>query len=164
MEEMTIEECDFAALFEGYCYMGWTNISPNVKISVENPYNHLIIAIDAQHLGKVIQVLCEHTVLNTSEGSIRAKYEYRHGELSISIEDTGRGLSKEEQKRVFERFARSEVGGDYSTGLDMPIIKELIEQMGGSIELQSEPGKGCTVYVIIPCKMTNMEKKTEITI
>ena len=164
MEEMTIEECDFAALFEGYCYMGWTNISPNVKISVENPYNHLMIAIDAQHLGKVIQVLCEHTVLNTSEGSIRAKYEYRHGELSISIEDTGRGLSEEEQKRVFERFARSEVGGDYSTGLDMPIIKELIEQMGGSIELQSEPGKGCTVYVIIPCKMTNMEKKTEITI
>ena len=164
MEEMTIEECDFAALFEGYCYMGWTNISPNVKISVENPYNHLIIAIDAQHLGKVIQVLCEHAVLNTSEGSIRAKYEYRHGELSISIEDTGRGLSKEEQKRVFERFARSEVGGDYSTGLDMPIIKELIEQMGGSIELQSELGKGCTVYVIIPCKMTNMEKKTEITI
>jgi signal transduction histidine kinase len=41
----------------------------------------------------------------------------------------------------------------------MPIIKELIEQMGGSIELQSEPDKGCTVYVIIPCKMTNMEKK-----
>lgn len=86
------------------------------------------------------------------------------GSLSISIEDTGRGLSEEEQKRVFERFARNEVGGDYSTGLDMPIIKELIEQMGGSIELQSEPGKGCTAYVIIPCKMTTMEKKSEITI
>ena len=144
--------------------MGWSAISPNVKISVENPYTHLNIAIDVQHLGKVIETLCKHAALNTSEGSVRAKCEYRHGELSICIEDTGRGLSEAEQKHVFERFARSDVGSGYSTGLDMPIIKEITEQMGGSIELQSAPGKGCTVYVIIPCKMTNMEKKTEITI
>jgi signal transduction histidine kinase len=164
MEVMRIEECDFAAIFEGYCYMGWSSIGAEVKVSVENPYNHLYIAIDAQHLGEVIQKICEHAALNTNKGSIRAKYEYRHGELNISIEDTGRGLSEAEQKRVFERFARSESGGNYSTGLDMPIIKELIEQMGGSIELQSAPGKGCTVYVIIPCVMSSMEKKTEITI
>jgi len=164
MEEMNIEECDFAALFEGYCYMGWSAISPNVKISVENPYTHLNIAIDVQHLGKVIETLCKHAALNTSEGSVRAKCEYRHGELSICIEDTGRGLSEAELKHVFERFARSDVGSGYSTGLDMPIIKELTEQMGGSIELQSAPGKGCTVYVIIPCEMSSMEKKTEITI
>lgn len=161
MEEMTIKECDFATLFEGFCYMGWSAVSPNVKVSAENPYNHLMIAIDEQHLGKVIEKLCETAANMTSEGTIRAKYEYRHGELSISIEDTGRGLSEEELSHVFERFTRSEFGDKYSTGLELPIIKELVEQMGGTIELQSELGKGSTVYVIIPCRMSNMEKKTE---
>ena len=46
----------------------------------------------------------------------------------------------------------------------MHIIREITEQMGGRIELKTETGKGCTVYVIIPCVMSSMEKKTEITI
>jgi signal transduction histidine kinase len=43
----------------------------------------------------------------------------------------------------------------------MPIIKELVEQMGGTIEIQSEEGKGTTAYVIIPCEMKSMEKRSE---
>ena len=41
--------------------------------------------------------------------------------------------------------------------------KEIIEKMGGSLEIQSEPGKGTTAYIIIPCEMSSIEKKTEIT-
>jgi signal transduction histidine kinase len=47
------------------------------------------------------------------------------------------------------------------TGLDMPITKEIVEQMGGTIEMQSEEGKGSAIYVIIPCEMTFMERKEE---
>ena len=43
----------------------------------------------------------------------------------------------------------------------MPIIQELVRQMGGSIEIQSEEGKGTTVYVTIPCEMTALEKNSE---
>lgn len=101
----------------------------------------------------------------TSEGTIRAKYDYRHGELNISIEDTGRGLSKESLAHVFDRFARDENNKRNGTGLDMPIIREQVEQMGGSIEIQSEEGKGSTVYLIIPCEMSSLEKKnTEVII
>lgn len=161
MEEMHVAECDFALLFEGLCYMGWSTVSPNVKVSAENPYNHLVVKIDEQHLGRVIQQLCEAATRYTSEGTIRAKYEYRHGELNISIEDTGLGMSKEALKRSFERFSRNQVGPAYTTGLEMPIVKEMIEQMGGSLELQTEEGKGTTSYIIIPCEMVSMEKKQE---
>ena len=152
-------ETDFATLFEGYCYMGLAMMEQNVKVQVENPYTHLMVVIDDQSLGEVIQKLCRNAVRMTKAGTIRAKYDYRHGELNIAIEDTGRGLSERDLKRVFDRFARDENNEREGTGLDMAIIKELVEQMGGTIELQSEEGKGSAAYVIIPCEMTAMEKK-----
>jgi signal transduction histidine kinase len=165
MVEFNYHECDFALLFDGFCYMGWSDLSPGVKVTVENPYNRLIVKIDEQNLGDIIQKLCSHASRMTTEGTIRAKYEYRHGELSISIEDTGRGLSKESLAHVFDRFARDENNKRNGTGLDMPIIREQVEQMGGSIEIQSEEGKGSTVYLIIPCEMSSLEKKnTEVII
>ena len=97
----------------------------------------------------------------TETGTIRAKYDYRHGELNITIEDTSRGLSKKALSHVFDRFVHDDVIRGKGSGLNMPIIQEMIRQMGGSIEIQSEEGKGVTVYVIIPCEMTAMEKSTE---
>ena len=161
MVEFNYQDTDFAALFEGYCYMGWSSVSPGVTVSVESPYNHLIVKIDEKNLCEVVQKLCEHSARNTTEGTIRAKYEYRHGELSISIEDTGRGIPSEILSHIFDRFTRNESTREYDTGLDMPIIKELVEQMGGTIEIQSEEGKGTIVYVIIPCEMKSMEKRSE---
>jgi PAS domain S-box-containing protein len=161
MVEFNYQDTDFATLFEGHCYLGWSNVSPGVTVSAENPYNHLIVKIDEKNLCKVIQKLCEHAARNTTEGTIRAKYEYRHGELSISIEDTGRGIPSEKLSHLFDRFTRNESTREYDTGLDMPIIKELVEQMGGSIEIQSEEGKGTTAYVIVPCEMRGMEKRVE---
>ena len=164
MIEYNYQETDFAALFEGWCYMGWSNLAPGVKVVVENPYHSLLVTIDQQNLGMVIQKLCVYSGLNTQEGTVRAKYEYRHGELMISIEDTGKGMDAPTLKKAFDRFAHEEGAEDSGTGLDLPIVKELIEQMNGNIELQSEPGKGSTFFVSIPCEMSTLEKKAEITV
>ena len=153
---------DFALLFEGWCYMGWANVSPNVKTIVENPYNQLMVNIDQQNLEMVIQKICTITAMHTTEGTIRAKYEYRHGELMITIEDTSRGLSADALSRIFERFAHDENVERQGTGLDMPIVKELVEQMNGTIELQSEEGKGNSFFISIPCEMASFDKKAEI--
>lgn len=158
---------DFATLFDGWCYMGWSALQPGVKTVVENPYNRLEVNIDQQNLGMVIQRLCTHSAYGMQEGTgmVRAKYEYRHGELMITIEDTGKGLSPEAQTKVFDRFARNEEGGgQQGTGLDLPIVQELIEQMGGTLELQSELGKGTAFYVSLPCELVNFERKTEVVI
>lgn len=163
MIEFTYQPCDFATLFDGWCYMGWSALGPGVKTVVENPYNHLEVSIDQQNLGMVIQRLCTYSAYDLKEGFVRAKYEYRQGELMITIEDTGEGVPAEALATIFNRFVRDSDGGQKGTGLDLPIVKELIEQMGGTIELQSEAGKGTAFYVSIPCEQTGYERKSEIT-
>ena len=83
--------------------------------------------------------------------------------LRWEITDTGIGMSPEFLKRVFEPFARessvaSTVGG---TGLGMPIVKELIELMGGSIEISSELGEGSTFVISIPFDPAPAPRETE---
>ena len=162
MIEYNYQESDFALLFEGWCYMGWSGISPDVKTVIENPYNSLIVNIDQQNLGMVIQKLCIYSGLSTQKGFVRAKYEYRHGELMITIEDSSQGMDGDTLRKAFDRFAHEEGSENEGTGLDLPIVKELIEQMHGTIELQSEPGKGNSFLVSIPCEMSSLEKKAEI--
>lgn len=161
MIESNKTEVDFSMVFESHCQMGWSSVSPEVKTIVDNPYERLVVVIDLENLGKVIEKLCANAVNYTKKGSIRAKYEYRHGELSISIEDTGNGIDEQTLSHVFERFARN---GDHQlcgTGLDMPIAQALVQLMGGSIEMQSEVGKGTTVWVMIPCEAKTIEKRRE---
>ena len=112
---------------------------------------------------QAIQKICTCSANYTNEGMVRAKYEYHHGELNIIIEDTGKGVRKEVLSHVFDRFVKDDQNKITGTGLDMPIVKELVEQMGGQIELLSEQGKGTTCYLMIPCEMISREKKTEIT-
>ena len=107
----------------------------------------------------VIQKLCIYSGLTTTEGTVRAKYEYRRGELMITIEDTGEGMDAENLEKAFDRFVHEEGKKSKGTGLDLPIVKELVEQMNGTIELQSEQGKGSTFFVSVPCEMINFEKK-----
>lgn len=162
MIEFNLQPNDFSILFDGWCYMGWSTLGPNVKTIVENPYTRLEVNIDQQNLGLVIEKLCVYSSYSIQEGLVRAKYEYRHGELMITIENTGKGLSPEARAKAFDRFSRNNEGERKGTGLDLPIVKELVEQMGGSIEIQSELGKGTVFYVSIPCEMTSLEKKSEI--
>ena len=162
MIEYKKEECDFAMLFESWCQMGLSNVSPEVKVLVENPFSRLLVDIDIEQVSKVIEKLCAVAVYFTQKGSILAKCEYRQGQLSFVIEDTGRGIDPQTLPHVFERFVRDEGEMLCGTGLDLPIVQALVEQMGGSIELQSEKGKGTTVWVIIPCEASVIERRREL--
>ena len=68
MIEYNYQTSDFAMLFEGWCYMGWSNMGNNVKVVVDNPYTSLMVNIDQQNLGMVIQKLCTFTGQVTREG------------------------------------------------------------------------------------------------
>ena len=154
------EDVDFAAFFESQCQMGFSNVSPDVKVVVERPYNKLVVDIDAEHVGHIIERLSKMAGTFTLQGTIRCGYEYRRGELTFRIEDTGGGIPAEAMEHIFERFARGE-NGMHGTGLDLPIVQTLVRQMGGDVDLQSEQGQGTTVWVSIPCTAKVVEKTRE---
>lgn len=162
MIEPKLQQTDFAASFDTHCHMGWSaNMKSEIKTIVENPYEHLLVSIDDDLLGKVIENLARFAVSNTQEGMVRAKYEYRMGVLNITVEDSGAGISQEVLPHLFDRFCRNNDKLQCGTGLVLPIVKGLVELMGGTIECSSELGKGTTVWVSIPCELISSEKKKE---
>ena len=159
MIEYNKADVDFAMVFESHCQMGWSSMSPAVRTVVDNPYERLVVDIDEANLGKVIEKLCQLSAYFTREGTVSARCEYRRGELTISIEDTGIGIDAQTLPHVFDRFVRDQREELCGTGLDLPIVQSLVQQMGGSIEMESELGKGTTVWVSIPCEAKAIAKR-----
>ena len=162
MIEYTYADVDFALVFEGHCHMGLSRISPAVKVNIENSYTSLVVHIDEANVGNIIQRLCSLAALFTSEGTVSARYEYRRGALTVTIEDTGVGIDAKTLPHVFDRFVRNEREELCGTGLDLPIVQSLVQQMGGTIDVDSQLGKGTSVWVTIPCEARVAEKRRDL--
>ena len=161
MEEYKKDTVDFAFAFEGYCQNGLSGVKPGVQTVIVQPYNKLVVDIDSNHVSMIIQRLCNLSNMLTTNGSITVSYEYHGGKLIIRLEDTGSGFTAEVMPHIFEHFTRREGGGLIGSGLDLPIVQLLAKQMGGAIELQSDYGKGTSVWVSIPCTASVIERKRE---
>ncbi len=85
--------------------------------------------------------------------AIRVDCWREQGMIAFSVEDQGVGIPKDQQWRVFERFeSRSQGSGHRGAGLGLSIVKSLVELHGGTVSLESEPGRGTRVTVRLPEK------------
>lgn len=160
MIEINPKPTDFSKSFEGHCYEGWNgHMKEGVKFNIEQPYNQLFVDIDDTQVGYVIRKIIENATTYTDHGSISARYDYIDGKLFITIEDTGRGIKKEDLPRIFERFV---LGTNKGTGLELAICKELLQQMGGTISVYSEDEKGTSVVITLPCNAITIERKASL--
>ena len=160
MIEFNKQPIDFAQTFEGHCRIGWSNdMKAEVKYVVENPYEQLIVNIDDANIGRIIEQIASNSAQYTQSGMVRARYDYIGGKLMIAIDDTGNGMSADKLKSIYERFNS---GNHMGTGLGLPICKQLVEQMGGSIDISSETGKGTTVWITLPCEAISMIRKRQV--
>jgi two-component system phosphate regulon sensor histidine kinase PhoR len=125
------------------------------QLALETDYDtRMEIRGDVNSLQEVLQNLLDNAVRYTpSGGRITIRAAVIGNEIAISITDTGVGIPKAEQERIFERFYRAdparsrELGG---TGLGLAIAKHLVEAHGGRIEVQSEVGQGSTFSIYLP--------------
>ena len=113
-----------------------------------------LLSGDLRSLQEILQNLLDNALRYTAAGgSIRVKAAVEGSEMVLSVADTGIGIPKADQDRIFERFYRAdaarsrESGG---TGLGLSIVKHLVEAHGGHIRVESEVGKGSTFYVHLP--------------
>lgn len=162
MIEYNKANVDFALVFESHCQMGWSNMPPTVKATVDCPYESLVVNIDEANLGMAIERICFVASQYLKEGTINARCEYRRGELTISFEDNGQGVDPETLPRIFGRFVRDKNQKLCGTGLDLPIVQLLVQQMGGTIEMESEVDKGTTVWISIPCEAKVIKRRANI--
>ncbi|WP_375559381.1 PAS domain-containing protein [Bernardetia sp. OM2101] len=84
-----------------------------------------------------------------NEGTLTLKSEEKGTKILVSISDTGTGIPKEAQERVFDAFFTTKKAGEGS-GLGLDIVKKIVEKHNGKIWFESEEGKGTTFFVEIP--------------
>ena len=105
---------------------------------------------DRNRLQQVISNFVSNAIKYTSHGSIIIKYKImRDNMIKFAVSDTGTGIDPKHKNDVFDRFVKlnSFVQG---TGLGLSICKSIISQLGGTIGVDSELGKGSTFWFIIP--------------
>jgi len=114
------------------------------------------VNVDAGRMEQVLYNLLENAVKYSSPGS-RVRLFGRQNEegLVVGVSDTGRGISSENQERIFEPFARPEEDGAKGIGLGLVVCKRLVEAHGGSIWVESQAGKGSTFLFSIPLTSDN---------
>ena len=157
MITLSPQPVDFASIFAGRCSSVWDNHKqPGVEYIVQSPYNQLVVEIDEPNVSMIINKIITNAIQHTKSGSVLARYEYIADRLLVSVEDTGSGIKKENLENIFGRFV---TGANNGAGLGLSICHELVQYMGGNIELTSTEGKGTTVWFSIPCKLVEMERK-----
>jgi len=131
-----------------------TAAEKNLRVSVNLQGSVPDIAADRRRLAEVLQNLLDNAVQYTpSGGRIVVSASSDGEEVTFTVSDTGIGIPKVDQPRIFERFyrvdvARSrEVGG---TGLGLSIAKHLVEAHGGRIWVESEVGQGSKFHFTVP--------------
>ena len=152
-------EVDFAKSFDDICESLKTRIQePGVTFIKDNPYTTFVTQIDNGRIQQVITNFVTNAVKYTHQGHIKVGYRYEGQSLYIYCEDTGAGIPKEHQTKIFDRFVKL---NDFvqGTGLGLSICKAIADGCHGQIGVESE-GDGCgsTFWMKVPCEEIRSEK------
>ena len=139
------------------------------NLKVENPYVHC----DKTKLREILLNVISNSIKYTPEGgsvTVDITEEGHDAEKEVSfyrftIEDTGIGMSKEYLPHIFEEFSRENTSTEskvIGTGLGLPIVKSLVDLMGGTIEVSSEVTVGTKTIIILPFLVSEEECKDAV--
>lgn len=131
-----------------------------------NVADNMVCRSDAFRIKQIVNNLVGNAIKYTDEGKVTVSTAYMSGRLTIGVADTGCGMTPEEQQRVFNAFTRLPgAQRKEGVGLGLSIAREIVERLGGSINLVSRKGEGSKFTVVIPMEMANgNDDKAETTI
>ena len=121
-----------------------------VRLEAESP----VINADVVHITNVINDILDNSIKYSNElPQISVHTENVDGSLRITFADNGIGIAAEDQRHVFEKYFRVHTGNIHNVkgfGLGLSYVKLMTDAHGGSIRLESEPGKGTTITLTFP--------------
>ncbi len=129
----------------------------------------LIFSADAFRIRQILNNLVSNAIKYTDRGSVHIQalimptIDHHTYELTLSVKDTGKGMTTEEKQKVFQAFTRlKNAQGVEGTGLGLSITQELVSLLGGEIHLFSAVGKGSTFTVCIPIKLADKKEEERV--
>jgi len=120
------------------------------------------LMLDAVLVERILRNLLDNAIKYTPHGKVSVTLRQDHGEVVMTVADTGLGIDETERERVFEEFyqiSNRERDRRQGLGLGLAIVKRLVTLLGGRISLESAPGVGSTFEVVLPA--TTAEAKVE---
>ena len=137
----------------------------SLQVSIPSATGELVIKTDYSKIKQVFSNLIANAIKFTPAGNITFGYTLKNGEICFYVEDTGIGIEKDKQGVIFERFRQaypsisSKYGG---TGLGLAISKSFIQMLGGTLAVDSEPGKGARFEFCIPFKPGSLMPESSV--
>lgn len=143
--------------------------SEGKRLEMNTDVSSPIVSGDPLRLTQILNNLISNAVKFTDTGdsitvTLRQVKKSKYGRYVFIVEDTGAGMSKEFLPRLFEPYEREKRFGAQNvagTGLGMPIVKNLVSQMGGEITVDSRLGKGTRFTVMLPFSVSCLETVPE---
>ena len=109
------------------------------------------VSVDPQRIRQILFNLLSNAYKYTDHGTITVRALWQDGTLSLSVADTGKGISEEDIARILQPFVQlADRNHRDGTGLGLPICQRLAALMGGKLEIASKVGEGSTFTVTIP--------------
>ena len=132
-----------------------TAMNKGLSLTVKNVCDAVVLT-DKERIIQIGNNLLSNAMKFTDNGSISLITNYDNGTLELIVEDTGTGMTDEEQQRVFGAFERlSNAAAKDGFGLGLSIVQRIVAMLGGTIRLESEKGKGSRFTVEIPMPTAN---------
>ena len=156
--EMTYTEVDLYEISRSCVEMLQLN-AKNHGIHISCSGSRSVIQANRQMLEELVYNLCDNAIrYNRLGGKVEVSVRPRQGVTYLTVKDTGIGIPKESQERVFERFYRvdksrsKQTGG---TGLGLAIVKHIVARHHAQIKLESEEGQGTEITVMFENQIQN---------
>lgn len=165
--KLRAEEKGLAISFECKIKGMGTSDSSDSSETSDSPMKKKFFRADAFRIRQILDNLVSNAIKYTDRGSvtIQAQVSEILGKptLTLSVKDTGKGMTDEEKQKVFQAFTRlKSAQGIEGTGLGLSITQELVSLLGGEIILHSILGKGSTFIVTIPIEPAPKEESPEM--
>jgi anti-sigma regulatory factor (Ser/Thr protein kinase) len=122
-----------------------------------------VIVADDIRVRQIFSNLVSNAIKYTKTGFVKIALSVDGGALVFTVRDSGIGIKPDDLNRIFDPFVRTDANKNRSiggTGLGLPIVKQLVDLMGGSLEVESEYGKGSLFRVTLPLEKGDPSKLT----